>query len=87
MSVERAFGGTHFQCACEKDVCAGKPGSGGSPEDDWCCDLKILFRDRAGVVGTVSECNWEFKSDGHKWAKIPYCVSVSFGDDRESLQR
>ena len=42
---------------------------------------------RTGVVGTVSECNWEFKSDGHKWAKIPYCVSVSFGDDVKALQR
>ena len=39
------------------------------------------------MVGTVTECNDDFKSDGVKWARMPYCVSVSFGDDLEALQR
>ena len=40
-----------------------------------------------GIVGTVSETDSVFKSTGQKWAKLPYCVSVSFGDSLEALQR
>ena len=40
-----------------------------------------------GVVGTVCDTSVEFKSDGHKNSKLPYCVTVSFGDALDALER
>jgi hypothetical protein len=38
-------------------------------------------------VGTVVVTDAEYKSNGHRMCKLPYMVSVSFGDNIDALKR